>query len=114
MTFISQLSGRLATSLTSQDASSSAIPPAISAVFSLTALVLSARDAGIVVGLIERDNYLRPASRSARHTVSDVIGREMSRTPRCQIASMTALPMAAGAPMAPLSLPPLTPSGLLG
>src|SRR5437660_315764 len=33
----------------------------------------------------------------------------MSRTPRCQRASMTALPIAAGAPIAPLSLAPLTP-----
>src|ERR1044071_9617549 len=114
MTFISQLSGRLATSLTPQDASSSAIRPAISDVFSLTMRVLSARDAVIVMGRLERDNHLAPAWSSARHTVSEVIGSEMSRTPRCQSASMTALPIAAGAPIAPLSLPPLTPSGLLG
>ena len=38
----------------------------------------------------------------------------MSRTPRCHKASITALPIAAGAPIAPLSLAPLTPSGLLG
>src|SRR5262249_6547321 len=59
--------------------------------------------AALVVGL-----------RSARHTVSAVIGRLMSRTPRCHSASITALPIAAGAPIVPLSLPPLTPSGLLG
>ena len=55
-----------------------------------------------------------PASRSARQTVSAVIGKVISRTPRCHSASITALPIAAGAPMVPLSLPPLTPSGLLG
>ena len=46
--------------------------------------------------------------------VSDVIGKVISRTPRCHSASITALPMAAGAPMVPLSLPPFTPIGLLG
>jgi len=51
---------------------------------------------------------------SARQTVSALIGKAISRTPRCHSASITALPIAAGAPMVPLSLPPLTPSGLLG
>src|SRR5215475_2454076 len=54
------------------------------------------------------------AACSARHTVSAVIGSEMSRTPRCHKASITAFPIAAGAPIVPLSLPPFAPSGLLG
>jgi hypothetical protein len=69
-----------------------------------------------VLGISELRSWVSPRcpSRSARHTVSDVIGKVMSRTPRCHSASITALPIAAGAPMAPLSLAPLTPSGLLG
>ena len=72
-------------------------------------------DPSPVLGISELRSWDHPAaSRSARHTVSDVIGKVMSRTPRCHKASITALPIAAGAPMAPLSLAPLTPSGLLG
>src|SRR5580692_7892146 len=54
------------------------------------------------------------AERKTRHTFSGLIGSVMSRTPRCHSASITALPIAAGAPTAPLSLAPFTPSGLLG
>ena len=37
------------------------------------------------------------AARKARHTFSGLIGSVMSRTPRCHNASITALPIAAGA-----------------
>src|SRR5262249_61394229 len=57
---------------------------------------------------------MRRASESARQTVSDLTGKVISRTPRCHSASITALPIAAGAPIAPPSLSPFTPSGLLG
>ena len=108
MTSISQLSGRLATSLTPQDASSSAMRAATFASFcQLTRDMLSC--ATIVLTTCSSR-----VLRSARHTVSGVIGKVMSRTPRCHSASITALPIAAGAPIVPLSLPPLTPSGLLG
>src|SRR5262249_8925269 len=55
-----------------------------------------------------------PAARKACQTERGVNGSSILRTPRCHSASTIALPIAAGGPMVPVSLPPLTPSGLLG
>src|SRR6202043_3602528 len=96
------LSGRDATSFTPQSASCCAI-----------CFVTS-----VAPALIGNAPYCRDrvffAARKARHTFSGLIGSVMSRTPRCHSASITALPIAAGAPIVPLSLPPFTPRGLLG
>src|SRR3546814_4525184 len=54
-----------------------------------------------------------PAARIADHTRSGVAGMSMSRTPSGARASSTALITAGGAPMAPASPQPFTPSGLV-
>jgi hypothetical protein len=48
----------------------------------------------------------------ARHTRSEVAGMSISTMPSGANASTTAFMIAAGAPMAPASPQPLTPSGL--
>src|SRR5437016_5619505 len=51
---------------------------------------------------------------TAFQTAWGVYGGSIWRTPRCHRASTIALPIAAGGPIVPVSLPPFTPSGLLG
>src|SRR5581483_3402756 len=54
------------------------------------------------------------ASRIARHTRCEVVGRSMCRTPRWATASTTAFWTAGVAPVVPASPTPLAPSGLYG